>query len=151
MTLRVHSPIPGHVLPLTEVADPAFAQGMVGPGLALDPERVAGAAVAPVPGAVTMLHPHAFVVATADGAAVLVHLGIDTVTLRGQGFTLHVVQGQTVCAGQPVINWDPAAVQASGRSPLCPVIALDATATHLVWCHRPGPIAAGDPLFDWRC
>ncbi|MGH3766754.1 MAG: PTS sugar transporter subunit IIA [Pseudonocardiaceae bacterium] len=150
MTLRVRSPIPGRVLPLSEVADPAFAQGMVGPGVALDPERALGAAVAPVAGTVVMLHPHAFVVATADGAAVLVHLGIDTVTLGAEGFTPHVAQGQTVRTGQPVISWDPAAVQAGGRSPLCPVIALDATAAHLLWCHRPGPIALGDPLFDWR-
>ncbi|MGH3684109.1 MAG: PTS sugar transporter subunit IIA [Pseudonocardiaceae bacterium] len=150
MTLQVCSPIPGRVLPLSEVADPAFARGMVGPGVALDPERAVGAAVAPVAGAVVMLHPHAFVVATADGAAVLVHLGIDTVTLRGQGFIPHVVQGETVRTGQPVISWNPAAVQASGRSPLCPVIALDATAAQLLWRHGPGPIPVGDPLFDWR-
>jgi PTS system glucose-specific IIA component len=103
-----------------------------------------------VAGVVVMLHPHAFVVATAEGAAVLVHLGIDTVALRGQGFTPHVIQGETVRTGQPVIRWDPAAVHASGRSPLCPVIALDATAAHLLRHHGPGPIAAGDPLFDWR-
>ncbi len=150
MTLRVHSPITGRVLPLSEVADPVFAQGMVGPGVALDPDPAVGAALSPVTGAVVMLHPHAFVVATADAAAVLVHLGIDTVALQGKGFTTHVVKGETVCTGQPVISWDPAAVQASGRSALCPVIALDATAAHLLRRHGPGPIAAGDPLFDWR-
>ena len=149
MRLRVRSPITGHVLPLSEAADPAFARGMVGPGLALDPQRAVGTAVSPVAGAVVMLHLHAFVVATAHGAAVLVHLGIDTVTLGGQGFTPHVAQGDTVRTGQPMISWDPAAVQASGRSPLCPVIALDATAAHLLRYHGPGPIAAGDPLFDW--
>lgn len=80
----------------------------------------------------------------------LVHLGIDTLALRGQSFTHHVLHGQTVHTGQPVISWDPAAVRASGRSMLCPVIALDATATHLLQRHHPGPITAGDPLFDWR-
>lgn len=149
MTLRVRSPIAGHVLALSEIADPAFAQGMVGPGVALDPERAVGSVVSPVAGAVVMLHPHAFIVATAEGAAVLVHLGIDTVTLQGQGFTPHVLQGDTVRTGQPVISWDPAAVHASGRSALCPVIALDATTAHLLRCHGPDPIAAGDPLFDW--
>ncbi len=150
MTLRVRSPIAGRVLPLSEVPDPAFAHGIAGPGLALDPQRALGAAVAPVAGAVVVLHPHAFVVATSGGAAVLVHLGIDTVELGGEGFTPHVAQGNTVRTGQPVISWDPAAVHAGGRSPLCPVIALDATAAGLRWCHRPGPVAAGDPLFDWR-
>jgi sugar PTS system EIIA component len=146
--LRVRSPLP-RVLPLSEVADPAFAHGMVGPGVALDPHRAVGAAVAPVAGAVVMLQPHAFVVATAEGAEVLVHLGIDTVTLRAAGFTPHVVQGDTVRTGQPVISWNPAAVHASGRSALCPVIALDATAAHLLRCPGPGWITAGDPLFDW--
>lgn len=150
MTLRVHSPITGHVLPLSELTDPVFAHGMVGPGLALDPQPAAGAVVAPVTGAVVMLHPHAFIIATAEGAAVLIHLGIDTVALRGAGFTPHVLHGDTVRTGQPVISWDPATVHASGRSPLCPVIALDTTTAHLAHHHHPGPITAGDPLFDWR-
>lgn len=147
--LRVRSPLTGQVLPLSEVADATFAHGMVGPGLALDPDRAVGTVAAPVAGAVVMLHPHAFILATAEGAEVLVHLGIDTVRLRGAGFTPHLLQGEAVRTGQPVISWDPAAVQANGLSPLCPVIALEATAAHLPWRHRPGPIAVGDPLFDW--
>lgn len=148
--LHVVSPVSGHVLPLDDVADPVFAHGMVGPGVACDPDLVAAAAISPVTGTVVALHPHAFVVATTDGAAVLVHLGIDTVTLAGAGFTGHVMKGDAVRAGQPMISWDPAAVQAAGRSPLCPVVALDAAAGHLVARHQPGRIAAGDPLFDWR-
>ncbi len=97
MTLRVHSPIPGRVLPLSEVTAPVFAHGMVGPGVALAPDPTVGAALSPVTGTVVMLHLHAVIVTTPDGAAVLVHLGIDTVTLRGQGFTPHAVTG-TPCA-----------------------------------------------------
>ncbi|SHG14210.1 PTS sugar transporter subunit IIA [Streptoalloteichus hindustanus] len=150
MTLRVLSPVAGTVVPLSEVPDPVFAQAMVGPGLAVDPDRTAGDAVAPVDGTVVTLHPHAFVVATEGGAAVLVHLGIDTVQLKGEGFTLHVVKGEAVRAGQRVVSWDPAAVEAGGKSPVCPVVALDAQAEALVEVRESGPVAAGEPLFTWQ-
>lgn len=149
MTLHVTSPVNGRVVPLADVPDPVFAQAMVGPGVAVEPERVAGDAVAPVSGTVVTLHPHAFVVATEDGAAVLVHLGIDTVKLKGEGFTLHVVKGEAVRAGQPVISWDPAEIEAAGYAPICPVIALDATA-EAVRGAADGEVGAGAALFDWQ-
>ena len=150
MTLRVGSPVGGRVVPLTEVPDPVFAQAMVGPGVAVEPDRVAGEVVSPVDGTVVTLHPHAFVVATADGVAVLVHLGIDTVKRKGEGFTLHVVKGETVRAGQAIVTWDPAEIEAAGFAPICPVIALDASAEALLDLAGPGPVAAGDALFTWQ-
>ncbi|MFC0435856.1 PTS glucose transporter subunit IIA [Kutzneria buriramensis] len=150
MTTRVLSPVKGVLAPITEVPDPVFAEAMVGPGVAVHPELTAGDAVSPVDGTIVTLHPHAFVVATAEGAAVLVHLGIDTVKLQGEGFTLHVAKGDAVRAGQPVIGWDPAAVQEGGKSPICPVVALDATAESLVDVREFGPVEAGDALFTWQ-
>jgi glucose-specific phosphotransferase system IIA component len=150
VTIRVLSPVKGVLAPITEVPDPVFAQAMVGPGVAVHPELAAGDAVSPVDGTVVTLHPHAFVVATADGVAVLVHLGIDTVKLKGEGFTLHVVKGETVRAGQPVIGWDPKAVEDGGKSPICPVVALDAKPEELVELREPGPVEAGDVLFTWQ-
>ncbi|MFC6088549.1 PTS glucose transporter subunit IIA [Saccharothrix sp. BKS2] len=149
MTLRVTSPVSGRVVPLTEVPDPVFAQAMVGPGVAVEPERGGAEVVSPVDGTVVTLHPHAFVVATEDGAAVLVHLGIDTVKRKGEGFTLHVVKGESVRAGQPVVTWDPAEVEAAGFAPICPVIALDA-APEVLLDQADGPVVAGDALFSWR-
>jgi sugar PTS system EIIA component len=149
VTLRVASPVSGRVVPLTEVPDPVFAQAMVGPGVAVEPDRVSADVVSPVDGTVVTLHPHAFVVATAEGAAVLVHLGIDTVKRKGEGFTLHVVKGETVRAGQPVVTWDPAEVEAAGFAPICPVIALDA-APEVVLDQAGGPVVAGDALFSWQ-
>ncbi|ONI90207.1 PTS glucose transporter subunit IIA [Saccharothrix sp. ALI-22-I] len=149
MTLRVTSPVSGRVVPLTEVPDPVFAQAMVGPGVAVEPDRVSAEVVSPVDGTVVTLHPHAFVVATSEGAAVLVHLGIDTVKRKGEGFTLHVVKGETVRAGQPVVTWDPAEVEAAGFSPICPVIALDA-APEVLLDQAGGPVVAGDALFSWQ-
>ncbi|MFE9749717.1 PTS glucose transporter subunit IIA [Saccharothrix saharensis] len=149
MTLRVVSPVGGRVVPLTEVPDPVFAQAMVGPGVAVEPDRGRAEVVSPVDGTVVTLHPHAFVVATSAGAAVLVHLGIDTVKRKGEGFTLHVVKGEAVRAGQPVVTWDPAEVEAAGYAPICPVIALDAT-PEAVLDQAGGPVAAGDALFSWQ-
>lgn len=130
--LAVRAPVAGTVVDTADIPDPVFSAAMVGPGAAIAPDPTTGGiAVAPVAGAVVTLHPHAFVVATDNGRAILVHLGIDTVELHGEGFELHVAEGDRVEAGQPVIGWDPAAVRAGGRSPVVPVVALDADAAEL--------------------
>jgi sugar PTS system EIIA component len=79
-----------------------------------------------------------------------VHLGIDTVQLEGEGFELLAAEGAVVEAGQPLIRWDPAVVAASGRSPVCPVIALDAPKDALTNLREDGQVVAiGDLLFAW--
>ncbi|GAB3563449.1 PTS glucose transporter subunit IIA [Amycolatopsis endophytica] len=149
MSLPVVSPVPGRVTPMAEVPDPVFAQSMVGPGVAVLPSGGRQDALSPVDGTVVTLHPHAFVVATGAGQGVLVHLGIDTVKQKGEGFTLHVVKGESVRAGQPLISWDPDAVAAAGYSPVVPVVALDVEATALSGLPDGGDIAAGEQLFSW--
>lgn len=145
----VGSPVAGRVVGLAAVPDPVFAQGMVGPGTAIDPVRERMDAVSPVAGTVAKLHPHAFVVVDAEGHGVLVHLGIDTVQLKGEGFVVHVAEGDAVAAGQPLIGWDPAAVEAGGRSPVCPVVALDAVADVVSSTLTEGDVSRGDELFQW--
>jgi PTS system glucose-specific IIA component len=149
VSLEVLSPVAGRVVPITEVPDPVFAQAMVGPGIAVQPSGGRADAVAPVDGTIATLHPHAFVVATEDGKAVLVHLGIDTVKEKGEGFTLHVVKGEQVRAGQPVVSWDPAAVTAAGYSAIVPVVALDAAADVLSGLDADRDVEAGARLFGW--
>lgn len=148
-TLTVLSPVSGQVLGLSEVDDPVFSAELVGPGLALDPPRAAGSEViSPIAGTIVKLHPHAFVVQHDDGRAVLVHLGIDTVELGGAGFTLHVGEGAVVTAGQVVVSWDPSLL--GGRSPVCPVVGLEAGPDALTRLARPGDtVAAGEPLLSW--
>jgi len=149
VSLEILSPVSGKTTAMTEVPDPVFAQAMVGPGLAVIPSGGRQDAVAPVDGTVVTLHPHAFVVATEDGRGVLVHLGIDTVKQKGEGFGLHVVKGETVRAGQPVVEWDPEAVKAAGYSPIVPVVALDAKAEVLSGLLTGGDVEAGDAIFTW--
>nr|WP_279587062.1 PTS glucose transporter subunit IIA [Amycolatopsis arida] len=145
----VRSPVTGETVPMAEVPDPVFAEAMVGPGIAVRPTGGAADAVAPVDGTVATLHPHAFVIATEDGRAVLVHLGIDTVKQKGEGFTLHVVKGESVRAGQPVVGWDPDAVAAAGYSPMVPVVALDASPDVVTGARTGAEVTPAEPLFTW--
>ena len=146
---QVLSPLAGHVIALEDVPDPVFADAMVGPGLAVDPLREPTDVVAPVGGKLVKLHPHAFVIVTDSGTGVLVHLGIDTVELKGEGFTLRVEEGSTLTAGQTIVSWDPAEIEAGGRSPICPVVALEAKPEQLSDMAQPGVVQAGSPLFTW--
>ncbi|RKS76446.1 PTS system N-acetylglucosamine-specific IIA component (Glc family) [Actinomadura pelletieri DSM 43383] len=147
---RVLSPVAGRVVGLAGVPDPVFAQAMVGPGTAVDPERGPGEALAPVTGKLVKLHPHAYVVVDEEGHGVLVHLGIDTVKLKGQGFELLVSEGDQVTSGQPVVAWDPSVIEAGGRSPVCAVVALDAGADALSDVVESGEVTRGAELFTWN-
>lgn len=145
------SPVPGVVRAVAEVPDPVFAQEIVGPGLAVEPTRTQSQdVVSPADGVVGALHPHAFAIELGDGRTVLVHLGIDTVGLRGSGFTLHVESGQAVRAGERILTWSPVDVALAGLSTLCPVVALQADSSAVRTLVQPGTsVTAGDPLFDW--
>jgi PTS system glucose-specific IIA component len=146
--LIVHAPLSGSVIPLNQVPDPVFAGQMVGSGAAVEPS--AGEAfdvVSPVAGKLVKLLPHAFVVVEDSGRGVLTHVGIDTVKLKGEGFTLLVAQGDTVSAGAPIMHVDPTAALAAGYSMVSPVVVLDTkpdTATLMAF----GAVAAGVGLFS---
>jgi PTS system N-acetylglucosamine-specific IIA component len=144
----VLAPMEGTAVGLAAVPDPVFSAGMVGPGTAIDPLRGPGKAVAPIAGKIMKLHPHAYVIVGDDGKGVLVHLGIDTVQLKGAGFQLLAAEGDRVSAGQPVVAWDPSAIEAGGRSPVCPVVALDALSAELTGVAE-GTVHVGDELFRW--
>ncbi|MGD9619357.1 MAG: PTS glucose transporter subunit IIA [Mycolicibacterium sp.] len=117
--------VAGRALPLSEVPDPVFSQGMVGYGAAIDPPRAVVDAIAPVSGKLLKLLPHAYVIVTVDNVGILVHLGLDTVGLAGAGFTAHASEGDTVSAGQVIITYDVPAVEAAGLNPVVPVVVMD--------------------------
>ena len=121
----VLAPVGGRAVALHDVPDPVFSQGMVGYGAAIDPPREVIDAVAPVSGKVLKLLPHAYIVMTSDNVGVLVHLGLDTVQLNGEGFTAHVRQGDDVTAGQVIITYDVPSVEAKGLNPVVPVVVMD--------------------------
>lgn len=105
----------GLVIPLDQVKDPVFAQKMMGDGFAVEPSQ--GEIYSPVAGTVTSIFPtkHALGLLTENGLEVLVHIGLDTVSLEGKPFTLHVSQGQNVAAGDLLVTADLAAIREAGR------------------------------------
>jgi len=137
-TTSVLAPVAGRAVPLADVPDPVFSQGMVGYGAAVDPPSGVIEAVAPVSGKILKLLPHAYIVMTPDNVGVLVHLGIDTVRLNGEGFTTHVSQGDEVTAGQVIITYDVPSVQAKGLNPIVPVVVMDE--------REPGNVAVADAV-----
>jgi sugar PTS system EIIA component len=149
--LTVLAPVAGTVMALSEVPDPVFAGEIVGPGLAIDPSRYGVVtAIAPVAGKIVKLHAHAYVIVAEGTRGALVHLGLDTVQLGGKGFTLHVSEGDSVAAGEVIVSWNPSEIEAGGRSPVCPVVALEGVPGAITALVAPGGLVrAGDPLFEW--
>lgn len=148
MSLPIASPISGTVIPLSAVDDPVFAGEIVGPGSAVRPVSDALQSVrAPIAGRVMKMHPHAFVIVPASGPAVLVHLGIDTVSLHGRGFVLHAGEGDVVATGDLLVEWEPAVTREAGLDPVVPVVVLDVDSqrvTSLV--ADEAPVLSGAPL-----
>lgn len=149
-TLTVASPLPGIVLPMNEVPDAVFAQCLVGDGAAVMPDDHAGVltAVAPVDGRVVKVMPHAYIVQHTSGMAVLVHVGIDTVHLKGEGFTVRAAKGDDVRVGDPMVDVDVAFLRARDLSPCCPVVLLDSKPGTVSVSSAGSSVEAGLPLFS---
>jgi len=115
----VRAPFGAHVLPLSEVPDPVFASGVVGDGRALLPEADVTCVTvhSPINGVVTKLKSHAAIITSTRGPSILIHLGIDTVGLRGRGFAPLVEEGDIVDAGTPLIHWDLGPARGAGGPP----------------------------------
>jgi PTS system glucose-specific IIA component len=148
--ISVGSPLPGRLIPLGEVPDPVFAKGLVGGGAAVIPDDDAGVvtAVAPLDGKVVKVMPHAYIVQHASGPAVLVHVGIDTVGLKGEGFTVIAHKGDQVRAGDPMITVDVSLVRSKDLSMCSPVVVLDSAADAIKAPASGGRVEAGAHLFD---
>ena len=149
---EVRAPLAGRVVPLSDVPDPVFSGLIVGAGLAVEPEDGATEvqAVSPVAGRLAKVMPHAFVVVDESGAGVLVHLGIDTVRLEGEGFTVHAADNDEVELGAPVITFDPTAVRGAGYSAVCPIVVMQSKADSIEPAAAVGrPLVPGAALFSW--
>ena len=119
------APVAGVMVPLADVPDPVFAEKMLGDGIAIDP--VGTDVVAPCAGKIVQLHraKHAFTVQTQDGVSVLVHVGLDTVNLKGEGFTAIAKEGDAVQAGAPVLSFDLDGIAQGAKSALTLVVVTE--------------------------
>jgi multiphosphoryl transfer protein len=120
--IELIAPLSGVMVPLDTVPDPVFAQKMVGDGVSIDP--TSDLLLSPLAGKVTQLHSagHAATVTGDNGLEVLLHIGLDTVMLRGEGFTPLVKEGDSVVTGQPLIRFDPLVVGAKAVSLLTQMV-----------------------------
>ena len=116
------SPVEGRIMELSEVEDKAFSQGLMGNGFAV--ELTSGTVRAPFSGEVTVVFPtgHAIGMKRADGLEVLIHIGMDTVELNGEGFTLKVKQGDHVNAGDILVEVDLDYIKSKGKSLVSPIV-----------------------------
>ncbi len=148
--VTVFAPVDGTAVPLSEVPDAAFADGSLGQGVAIRP--TSGAVYAPFDAVVVAAFPtgHAIGLRHADGAEVLIHIGIDTVRLGGAHFTPKVTAGQQVKAGDLLVEFDAEAITAAGYDLTTPVIVTNADLYPEVGEPASGPIAHGEPLFFAR-
>lgn len=148
--LFMTAPLTGAIVPMEKIPDPAFAEGILGPCVGIEPPEGEGEVclLAPMDGTVTQCSDtgHAVGIAAEDGkTAVLLHAGIDTVEMHGDGFTLHVHEGDTVTAGTPVLTMDTKKVRAAGHP--CTVIVIVTEAEKPVRCAVQELAQAGEILF----
>ena len=142
ITEEVYSVADGEVIALEQVKDPVFSQKMMGDGFAVEPEN--GNIVSPVSGTVSSVFPtkHALGIVTEAGLEVLVHIGLDTVSLEGKPFTVHVTEGQKVAAGDLLVTADLDAIREAGRETSTIVVFTNADAIQSVKLEQIGSHAA---------
>lgn len=148
--LHVASPLDGTVASLDSVPDPIFATGTVGAGIAVVPDpgvEVVGIC-APADGILTRVLPHFFVL-DANGQRILVHLGVDTARLDGQGFDMLWPEGSAVRKGMTVCTYTPRELGRMGFDPIVVVVTMRAAAADLQLVAMPGePISRGGVLYS---
>lgn len=120
--IKMVAPLTGRAIDIKEVPDEVFAQKMLGDGIAIEPTD--GLVVAPCSGKVVQIFPtnHAVGIEVKEGLDILIHLGIDTVELNGEGFERLVEEGQTVEIGTPLIKMDLDKIREKGKSTVSPII-----------------------------
>ncbi len=144
--IEIASPLDGTAVALSEVPDPVFGGGVMGPGVAIEP--TGDTVVSPGAGTVAAAQPtgHAFGLELDNGVQLLIHVGIDTVNLKGDGFEVHVKAGDRVEQGTPLVTFDRAVIEKAGYPLITPVIVLNGDDFDSVDPVGLGDTTAGSPL-----
>jgi PTS system glucose-specific IIA component len=146
--ITVLAPVSGRVVPLEEVPDEVFAEKLAGDGVAIVPGE-SGEVIAPVSGELVRLFEggHAFGILTDEGVELIVHVGLDTVELKGEGFRRIATEGGRVEAGEPIVSFDLEVIRSAGYDPVTPVLVSNASEFPVqVLVHVPGEVRWGDEL-----
>ena len=139
---KFESPMEGNIRKLEKVPDPVFSEKMMGDGFAV--ELTGGCITAPMSGVVESAFPtgHAFGIRTRDGREILLHIGLDTVQLKGKGFEVRVRQGDKVAQGALLAKVDLEYIKKAGKSLISPVLF---TSGETITLQKEGPVRNGDP------
>lgn len=144
--LTVYAPFAGNAIAMEDIPDPVFSQGILGQGCGLEPEEET--VCAPFDGTVTQIidTKHAVGVTSKDGMELLIHVGMDTVAMKGEGFQCLVKEGDAVKAGQKLMTFSMAAIKAAGHPVTTAVVVTNADDFGAVQVLAKGHVAQGDPL-----
>ncbi|OKP98145.1 PTS glucose transporter subunit IIA [Paenibacillus sp. P46E] len=145
-TLEIYAPVSGKAVPLSGVPDETFAGGHMGKGIAIEPSE--GRLMAPFDGKIAHVvkSNHAVIIEHSSGLQLLLHIGVDTVSLKGSGFISHITIGDEVKAGQTLIEFDTAFIQAAGYQTITPIIVTSNGETDFEMDYQYGPAAAGKDI-----
>lgn len=146
--INVFSPLDGELVPLAEVNDPTFSEAMLGDGVAIKP--TGNKVLAPADGELAVMFPtgHAASVVSNDGVEILIHVGLDTVKLKGEHFIVHAKQGDKVKKGDLLLEFDAAAIAAAGYDIVTPIIITNGSDFSRLEKHSPGPVKALDEIIS---
>ncbi|PLR98882.1 PTS sugar transporter subunit IIA [Bacillus sp. T33-2] len=143
-TVQLKSPITGNAVSLDKVPDPVFAQKMMGDGIAVEPTE--GVAVSPVDGEIIQVFPtkHAIGIKAKNGAEILIHIGLETVSLNGEGFETHVKEGDKVKTGDKLVSFDLETIRTKAKSTVTPIIITNTDSAASLSHEQEGPVQRGD-------
>ena len=145
--MEIQAPCGGHVIAMRDVSDPVFSEQVVGPGVGIEPTGGRSQVVAPADGVLLKVNPHAFILLVDGSVGILVHIGINTVQLGGEGFEVLASQGSTVAAGTPVVAWNPDDITGESISTTVIVAVMDHAPDAIDSAVIGADVAAGDALF----
>ncbi|GAA4902139.1 PTS glucose transporter subunit IIA [Tessaracoccus lubricantis] len=145
--MQILAPCAGRVIAMSDVDDPVFSQQIVGPGVGIQPQAGRAQVVAPADGRLLKVDPHAFILLVGDALGILVHVGINTVQLQGEGFEVLAAKGDAVTAGTPIVAWNPDDITQPGVSTTVVIAVMDHAPDSVEAPSVGTDVAAGDPLF----
>ncbi len=144
--LEIYSPITGKVLSITDTPDETFADKLIGNGVAIEPEE--GLVVSPINGTIATIFRtnHAIGLETEDGTALLIHIGINTVELNGEGFERVASEGDKVKVGDPIMKFDIDFIKSKGLSTITPVVITDEIPDSAIKANVGNQVSAGKEI-----
>ena len=148
--IEIFAPAAGKLVPLSEVSDPTFSEGILGQGAAVIP--TGNQFFSPVDGTVNTVFPtgHAAALTSSDGVEVLLHIGLDTVKLNGKHFTIHVEEGQQIKKGDLFLEADLEQIKAAGYDTITPVIVCNTEEFAEIAMAEVQAVEAGDVVLNLK-